>query len=485
MAVYNSGMIPAKRAVVLGSLAVLLFVLALPGTASAASYNLTADKEAFAAGDTFNVDVKIDSTEVGINAAQATISFPKDTVQVTGVDKGTSAFDFWLQGPSYSNDTGQVTFIGGSQSGISGKALEVLRIGFKVKGAGAVNIIFTDGAVTASDGSGTNVLTSMNGLQLTSATSQAAVVIKPPQIVRPEIAATGLPVKPVVTVPLYPDPATWYQDISKFIVQWDLPRDVTAVATAIDQQPTFDPTVSEGLFNNKTFNPLSDGIWYLHVRFKNSIGWGPTAHYRIGIDSAPPLSFTVTSPDGLATANVAPTILFGTKDQPSGINHYVVLIDGAVATTTTLTKYTLLPQRPAVHSLVVQAIDRAGNMTERRVSLDILEIPLITIAGIGITKNSFFMTIILALAIGGAFGWYLGRKQKEQRLRRIIIAQRDVQTSFNAIEKDIGNLLLKMGDTTDLTIQEEHEMKLKLSRIMDSIKKNRQYIMENMEEIES
>jgi len=81
-------------------------------------------------------------------------------------------------------------------------------------------------------------------------------------------------------------------------VNWDLPNDVTAVATEVDQHPDAVPAKSEGLFDNKTFSPLEDGVWYLHVQFKNSIGWGPTLHYRIGIDTAPPLGFSVTSPSG-------------------------------------------------------------------------------------------------------------------------------------------------------------------------------------------
>ena len=491
MTLYNARMKFTWRAAVFSSLAVVLFIFGSPASASAASYNLTADKETFAAGDTFNVDVKIDSTDVGVNAAQATVTFPKDTVQVTSLDKSTSAFDFWLQGPSFSNDSGQVTFIGGSQSGISGKALEVVRITFKVKGAGAVSIIFTDGAVTASDGSGTNVLTAMNGLQLTSVTSATAVVIAPPkavvaptQIVRPVAAATGSPVKPAINLPLYPDPTAWYQDVTKFIVTWDLPREVTAVATDINQQPAYDPTVSSGLFNNETFSPLADGIWYLHVRFKNSVGWGPTAHYRIGIDSAPPLSFKVTSPDGLTTANVAPTINFSTNDQPSGIQDYRVLIDNKLATTTMLTSYTLLPQQPGNHTLVVQAVDKAGNVTENRSTLDILEIPLITIAGIGITRSSFFIVIILALLAGGAFGWYIGRKEKEQRRRRIIIAQRDIQTAFAIIKKEVDGLLLKY-DGDAVTEIEAREMKSVLKNIAETIEKNKQYVVQNIEEIES
>lgn len=473
----------AKRVSTLAVLLTIACVFGIPGIASAATYSLTADKETFAIGDTFNVNVKIESSDVGINAAQATITFPKDTVQVSSVDKSSSSLDFWLQGPTYSNDVGEVSFIGGSQSGISGKSLEVLKITFKVKGAGAVGIIFSDGAVTASDGSGTNVLVAMNGLQLTSITTQNATVIKPPQIIRPVVAATGLPKKPVLTIPLYPDTTAWYADISKFIVQWDLPREVTDVATVVNQQPLFDPPTSEGLFNNKTFSPLIDGVWYLHVRFKNSVGWGPTTHYRIGIDSTPPLSFTVTSLDGLTTANVAPTIRFSTKDQPSGVSGYKVSVNSVVATTTALETFTLPPQQPGKQSIVVQAIDGAGNMTESRLALQIAEVPLITIMGIGITQSTFFLSLIFALLVGGGFGWYIGLKEKRQRMRRVVIAQRDIQTAFGIIKKDIDILLQKYSDNI-VTKQEASEMKLILKRIAETTEKNKQYVVENIEEIE-
>lgn len=477
-------MISLKRTALLSSLIAVLSIAGLPAYAEAASYNLTADKETFVIGDTFTVDVKIESTDVGVNAAQAVITYPKDIVQVTNIDKSSSALDFWLQGPSYSNETGQINFIGGSQSGISGKALEVLRVTFKVKGAGEAGLIFSDGAVTASDGSGTNVLIAMNGLHLTSITTQNAVVIKPPQIVRPVVAASGLPIKPVVVVPLYPDPASWYASVSKFIVQWDLPRDVTEVAAVVDQQPSFVPTESEGLFNNKTFNPLADGIWYLHVRFKNSVGWGPTEHHRIGIDSAPPLSFSVTSPDGFTTADIVPTIMYATKDQPSGISVYKILVNGALATTTTLTMYTLSPQPSGKQNIIVQAIDGAGNTTESRITIRILEAPFITIGGIRVTEFAFFTSLIFVLIMGGAGGWYLGRMEREKRSRRIIIAQRDIQTAFGIIKKDVDGLLRKY-DANTLTEQEGKEIESMLKRISSTIEKNSQYVVQNIEEIET
>ena len=226
---YNSDIMHPRNRILLSGLAVLVFAVGGPAMAHAASYDLVANKETFVVGDSFTVDLKVNSADVGINAAQATLSFPKGTVQVTGVDKTNSVFNFWLQGPDYSNDAGTVSFIGGNQNGIAGTDLEVLRVTFKVKGAGPVALVFTDGAVTASDGSGTNVLSAMNGLQLTSITTQDAALIKPPQIVRPAVPTGVLPVKPNITVPLYPDPAAWYARISKFIVQWSLPKDVTAL----------------------------------------------------------------------------------------------------------------------------------------------------------------------------------------------------------------------------------------------------------------
>ncbi len=479
---YNSGIMLLKRTGPL-FLVALFFAVSGPAMAHAASFGLVANKDTFVIGDSFTVDLKIESVGVGVNAAQATLTFPKNVIQVTSVDKTNSVFDFWLQGPSYSNDSGTISFIGGNQNGIAGADLEVLRITFKVTGAGPAALVFSDGAVTASDGSGTNVLSVMKGLQLTSITKQDATLIKPPQIVRPAVPTGVLPVVPNIVVALYPDSAAWYAHVSRFITQWSLPKDVTAVATAVNQQPTFDPTVSEGLFDNKMFNPLDDGIWYLHVRFKNAIGWGPTVHYRIGIDTVPPLNFSITSPDGLTTANVAPTISFATKDQPSGVRDYTILVDGTLATTTALTTYTLPPQAPGKHDVIVQAHDEAGNMTESRATIEILEAPLITIAGIRITQFGFYATIIAFLIGGLLLGRYLDVLEHRRRMRRVVIAQRDVQTVTNLIKKDLEGLVAKC-DEGAMTQTKAEEMRSVLLRTVATADKFEKYLMQNVEEIE-
>ena len=481
-------MLHARRSIVLAAAFLAFGAFGAPRTASAASYNLTTGKDTFAVGDTFSVDVKLDSADAGINAAQATISFPKSVVQVTAVDKSGSVFDFWLQGPSYSNDIGQVSFIGGSQDGISGKALEVLKITFKVKGSGSIPILFSDGAITASDGSGTNVLSAMNGLQLTSAPAQSVTVVKPAQIVRPVVPAAAPPAKPVLAVPLYPDPGAWNSAIGKFVARWDLPRAVTGVAAVVNRQPLFDPTQSDGLFDNETFSPLSDGVWYLHVRFRGTAGWGPTAHYRIAIDSIPPLGFPITTPGGFDTQDVAPVISYETSDQLSGVGSYEVFIDGAFSTTTEASTYSLPPQQPGTHALLVRATDAAGNAVESRAELHVIGAPFFFVGGIGVTQSEFFGGIIGALCLaavaGGWLGWYAGRKRREQRLRRVVIAQRDVQTALDMIQKDISVLRKKL-DEGDVSAQTERELKAFLAHVSDRIDKDKRYVVENIESIES
>src|SRR3989344_5808805 len=99
-------------------------------------------------GDSFSVDIKIDSEGDGINAAQASLSFKKDVLKIESIDKVGSVFSFWAEEPTYSNDEGKLSFIGGTINGVSGSTLQVLKIKFKSKVVGEGIISFDDGAIT-------------------------------------------------------------------------------------------------------------------------------------------------------------------------------------------------------------------------------------------------------------------------------------------------------------------------------------------------
>jgi hypothetical protein len=298
--------------------------LLFAGRASAATFDLLTDKTTVNADDTFTLSVTMNTEGVGVNAAEATVSFPTELVEATGVDTSGSVFNFWVVGPSYSNESGRINFLGGSTNGFSGGTLPVVRVRFKVKKAGTIDFTFLDGAITASDGQGTNVLTAMHSATVLGA---AAPQPKPTQIVREAVPATVVSTAPKVQIAAYPDETKWYNSLSPFLARWTLPADVTDVSTVLNQQPRTVPQASEGLFDNKLFRVTSDGIWYLHVRFRNNIGWGETLHYRIAVDTVPPAAFDVDVQEGTVTDTPDPKLTFSTNDPISGLSEYVVRVD--------------------------------------------------------------------------------------------------------------------------------------------------------------
>ena len=383
--------------------------------AHAAVFSIVVDKSTLSVGDKLAADINIDSEGKSINAAQATIKFPADFLEANSVDKTGSIFGFWIDEPAFSNQAGDIKFTGGATTGFSGKTLHVLRVNFTVKGTGKGKIDFTDGAITASDGSGTNVASSLQGAELqslaktgttpvspgvqpsgdvsggqstavspgvqpsaVSPSGQPAVapvqVTPPVQIKRPAVIVEKLPVLPEVEVPFYPDPTKWYSFSSNFVVSWVLPNDVSDVATLIDHNPKSDPTKSEGLFGSKSFSRLDDGVWYLHVRFKNNVAWGPTLHYKLAVDTAPPIPYDIKSAEGTSTDFPQPTISYKTGDALSGVDHYLIKVDGSDVQNTVETEYKLPPQKPGKHSIRVQAVDKASNSTEKILDIEIVPI---------------------------------------------------------------------------------------------------------------
>jgi hypothetical protein len=364
-----------KTIILIGILSVALFIAT--DKVDAATFNLIPERTEVGIGDDIVMDVRIDSEGIGINAAQATISFPSSILEIKNISRQGSIFSFWLEDPSFDNSAGTITFIGGSTSGFSGQALEVFRISFGVKGGGTALVSVSDGAITASDGSGTNVLSATQGVSV-----QSTPVVTPPvtQIVRPAVPAVVLPIRPQITIPLFPDADKWYSVTTGFIAEWSLPLDVTDVATSIDKVPSSEPPRSEGLFDSKIFSPLSDGVWYLHVQFKNNNGWGPVAHRKISVDSMPPEAFDIDFSHGLSSDNPTPVVTYGTSDQLSGISEYVLTIGSGNPISTSEPSATLPLQGPGKHVLKVIALDGAGNSAENVVEFEIIPLnsPVIT-----------------------------------------------------------------------------------------------------------
>ncbi len=365
-------------------LAIFLFI-AVTREAHAATLYVVSDAKSAKIGSEFSVNIKVDTDEGSINATQAVLHFPSNIVSVVKVDKTNSIFNFWVEEPVASDENGTVSFTAGTTKGVSGNALQVLTIRFKAAGAGIADIVLTDAAVTASDGKGTNILSAVQGVVVTvggaavpslPSPPPGGVPIEQPQIVaRPPAPATGLPKKPTVKVPLYPDPAAWYSFSGDAIVLWDVPNDVTQVAVELTKSPNTDPqSIEKELVTGKNFSVLDEGVWYAHVQFRNGIGWGAVSHTRIAIDRTVPLLLEIVL-DAVTSDNPSPRIIFNTQDSLSGIRDAALIVDGREVARATGTVAILPPQPPGKHRLLVRVFDYAGNSIEGEADFEVLSLP--------------------------------------------------------------------------------------------------------------
>lgn len=388
-----------KNKLVLFTVSVFLFFGFLVQQAHAADLYLISSGQNLGIGAEFNVDVKINSPDDAVNASEATVNFPVSILELVGVNKDGSIFNFWVEEPAVSNENGTVRFVGGTTKGVAGASLQVVRLKFKTKGAGTASLNIADAAVTASDGKGTNVLARADGLSIAvgtksdstvslpsapPSTSSGPVVApvqpveQPQKIVRPTpvVVATMAPKKPEARVSLYPDQTQWYSTLGETIALWTVPEDITQVAVSLNNNPNTVPSVAEKeLFTGKNLGVLKEGIWYVHIRFRNNRGWGETTHYKISLDTTAPLPFEIQI-DNPVSDNPIPEIRFTAQDALSGVESVKLFIDNKeVAASTTLSAFKLPPQPPGPHRLVARVFDFAGNSVEDDVEFEILPLP--------------------------------------------------------------------------------------------------------------
>lgn len=360
-----------KRIIGLG----LILGLLLPGRVQSAeaSLALSPASDQVREGETFSLRLVVNTGGQAINAAEATVSFRPELLEVKQVSKAGSIFSLWPNDPTFSNSRGTISFSGGVPNpGFIGSAGRIVTVTFLAQRSGKVTLAITGAQVLANDGQGTNIFGSASGATVT-ILEKAEPAPAGPTLPAPSIASST-----------HPDPGAWsvQRDVS---ATWSAGSEVTGYNAEFDQSPTTVPAeASEGLGSALSRTGLPDGVWYLHIRAQYRQGWSGTSHYAFRIDTAPPSPFTLTvehTPDSSPDATVA----FTTTDATSGINRYELrLDDGSFAAATSPAKLTGLGVGD--HRVTVKAIDQAGNVTEAgatvtvteavslRVSLDVLEV---------------------------------------------------------------------------------------------------------------
>jgi len=342
--------------------------------AQRASLYFSPSSGTYTVGNTFLVQVKVNSGGVAINAADGTIIFDPDKLEVVRISKEDSIFTLWVQEPIFSNSLGTINFAGGKPSpGFIGAAGTIINIYFRAKTSGTTNLTFASGSVLADDGKGTNILGSL-GSGVYNLLPKGIETV-PPEEITPQPTA-GPPKAPIVSSPDCPDENRWCSNNSPRL-EWKLPQDVIAISYAIDKNPTTNPKEIFEPTSSVSFSNLEDGIWYFHINFKNQYGWGALTHRKLMIDTKPPLPFEIEVKMEDPT-DPQPVLFFETKDELSGIEYYELTIgQGEPFQVRGITKENPLklpPQAPGKHLVVVRAFDKAGNFTDAKKEIEILPI---------------------------------------------------------------------------------------------------------------
>jgi hypothetical protein len=126
--------------------------------AQGASFYVLPSFAIYRAGEEFSLDIMIDVEGTHINAAQAIVYFPSQKLEVVGVSTNDSIFSLWIQGPDWSNEKGEIFFVGGLPSpGFMGQEGKVMTVTFKALSSGVSKVSFGQERVIANEPEGTDI----------------------------------------------------------------------------------------------------------------------------------------------------------------------------------------------------------------------------------------------------------------------------------------------------------------------------------------
>ena len=294
---------------------VLLFIIVLfPRGLFAASIFFNPNSTQVSQGDIFSISIMTDTQGAAINNADAVINFPKDLLDVQSVSKNGSIFTIWVEDPTFSNSSGTITLNGGLPNpGFTGSKGKILSIVFQAKKAGNATVLFASANVRANDGVGTNILSARQSGTITIGSSL-------PPVIQAPIPQSNVPKLPIITSSTNPVTNEWYKD-STAVFNWNITSGVTSIQTLLSKSALSIPSVQyDASVSQKTISQIADGVHYFHLRFTNSSGNGPTAHYKIQIDGTAPDSFNPT----IIQNGVRTQVTLKARDITSGVDHYAI-----------------------------------------------------------------------------------------------------------------------------------------------------------------
>lgn len=129
-----------------------------------AALSISPTRGVFKVGDEFFIAVLLDSPYRAMNAAEAKIMFPPDSLEVLHISTKASLFDLWVKEPTFSNEDGTIVFVGGLPNpGFLGTQGLIMEIVFRVRRGGNAKLVIRDAEILANDGFGTSIFKESRG----------------------------------------------------------------------------------------------------------------------------------------------------------------------------------------------------------------------------------------------------------------------------------------------------------------------------------
>ncbi|MCK5027441.1 MAG: hypothetical protein KAS07_03405 [Candidatus Pacebacteria bacterium] len=361
----------------------ILSILLLPVFlyAADASFYLLPDTGVYTVGEEFPVSVTIDTDGADITAAGGNIAFNNEELEVTAISKEGSLFTSWIDperelNVGSINEKGIIPFEGFIYGGYEGNRGHIMTVTFKALRDISSKIKFQTGsAILAADQKATNILAQMNSGVYT--------------LNAEEVVPTLEYVAPVNTDSLniisttHPDQNKWYATTTA-VFSWNLEDDVEGLRLLFNKEPNSIPTVFYAdPISSKKIENVEEGVWYLHMQINNSVGWGDVAHFKVQTDITDPEYFEIEQIERKDLSDPNPTFIFDAFDVLSGISGYEVRLDGAVGdivkttnASSTKTVHQLEKVASGEHTIIVRAIDSAGNSIEDQTSFIVEALPV-------------------------------------------------------------------------------------------------------------
>lgn len=181
------------------------FFAFLPSVSYAATLYLESENVEYYQGDTFLMEIRIDTERESVNVAEIELMFPADVLEIKDISLGNSILSLWVEKPTFSNEEGRISFIGGIPGSYAGKKGTLAEVVFTVKKQGkesqTANFTFGNNSkLLLSDTRGTEVSLQTRGASLTivaeqtlSSAQEWGEILKndttPPEPFRVEIAS--------------------------------------------------------------------------------------------------------------------------------------------------------------------------------------------------------------------------------------------------------------------------------------------------------